>query len=288
MGPPARRALRRSPSDRMLGGVAGGLGEYSGIDPLLWRVGFVALIFAGGAGIPVYLLLWALLPGGDRGASRGARARGRDVGRPPEPRSPVPGVTLAGMLIVVGVLVLLARVTDWNLGPQAFLGAALLVVGAGLIVAAFTGGRHARGGLIALGIALSIALSIASIRPFHVGHGFGDRTYHPVTAAQVQGTYDDGIGNVTVDLTDVDLAGAPTPIRTHVDGGVGNVRIELPRSADVQVSVDSGIGNVDLFGNGSTGGFYAGSGTASWTGDGQPEFVITVDAGIGNVEVSRG
>ncbi len=58
---PARPALRRSGTDRMAGGVCGGLAEYSGIDSLLWRVGFVALTLAGGAGIVVYLLLWVFM-----------------------------------------------------------------------------------------------------------------------------------------------------------------------------------------------------------------------------------
>jgi phage shock protein PspC (stress-responsive transcriptional regulator) len=270
----------------MLGGVAGGLGEYSGIDPLLWRIGFVALTVAGGSGVLVYLLLWLLMPGGT-GGRRGGVARGAQ-GAPAGPRSPVTGVTLAAALIVVGAMVLLSRLTGWDLGVRGFLGAALLVVGGGLLVSAFTGGRPARGGLITLGIALSIALSIASFAPFHGRHGVGDRSYHPVTAAEVRGSYDGGVGNVVVDLSDVDLAGASTPIRTHVDGGIGNVRIELPQSADVQVSVDSGIGDVDVFGDGSSDGFYAGSGSDPWTGDGKPEFVLTVDAGIGNVEVSRG
>jgi phage shock protein PspC (stress-responsive transcriptional regulator) len=60
--PAARSQLRRSGTDRMAGGVCGGLAEYSGIDPLLWRVGFVGLTVAGGAGILVYLLLWVLMP----------------------------------------------------------------------------------------------------------------------------------------------------------------------------------------------------------------------------------
>ena len=63
-GPPARPQLRRSRTDKILGGVSGGLAEYSGIDALLWRVGFVALALAGGTGIVVYLLLWLLMPAG--------------------------------------------------------------------------------------------------------------------------------------------------------------------------------------------------------------------------------
>jgi phage shock protein PspC (stress-responsive transcriptional regulator) len=46
----------------MLGGVCGGLAEYSGIDTLLWRVGFVALALAGGSGFLIYALLWVLMP----------------------------------------------------------------------------------------------------------------------------------------------------------------------------------------------------------------------------------
>jgi phage shock protein C len=60
--PPLRPELRRSGSDKLAGGVCGGLAEYSGIDSLLWRVGFVGLTIAGGAGILVYLLLWVLMP----------------------------------------------------------------------------------------------------------------------------------------------------------------------------------------------------------------------------------
>jgi phage shock protein C len=62
--PPVRPQLRRSGTEKMLGGVCGGLAEYSGIDPVLWRVGFVGLTLAGGAGVVVYLLLWVLMPSG--------------------------------------------------------------------------------------------------------------------------------------------------------------------------------------------------------------------------------
>jgi phage shock protein C len=57
-----RPQLRRSGTDRMAGGVCGGLAEYSGVDSLLWRVGFVGLTLAGGAGVLVYVLLWVLMP----------------------------------------------------------------------------------------------------------------------------------------------------------------------------------------------------------------------------------
>src|SRR5690348_13713624 len=80
-GPAPRPPLQRSSTDRMLGGVCGGLAEYSGVDPLLWRVGFVALALAGGTGVLVYLLLWLLMPAGPAspgGPGSPARTRDRD------------------------------------------------------------------------------------------------------------------------------------------------------------------------------------------------------------------
>ena len=67
---PTRPPLRRSGTDRMLGGVSGGLAEYTGIDTVLWRVGFVCLALAGGTGFLAYGLLWVLLPSAPLPADR--------------------------------------------------------------------------------------------------------------------------------------------------------------------------------------------------------------------------
>lgn len=60
--PRPRPEARRSGTDRMAGGVCGGLAEHIGIDAVLWRAGFVVLTLAGGSGVLLYLLLWVLLP----------------------------------------------------------------------------------------------------------------------------------------------------------------------------------------------------------------------------------
>src|SRR5215218_8676223 len=113
-GPPVRPQLRRSRSDKILGGVSGGLADYSGIDALLWRVGFVALALAGGTGVVVYLLLWLLMPAGPPAYPAVPGAPGTRQRPPAGPRSPVPGITIAGLLIVVGLLTLLSNLTDWH------------------------------------------------------------------------------------------------------------------------------------------------------------------------------
>jgi phage shock protein PspC (stress-responsive transcriptional regulator) len=273
----------------MLGGVCGGLAEYSGIDALLWRVGFVALTFAGGSGVLVYLLLWLLMPADPVAAAAPGRAVAA-VARPPAgPRSPVPGVTIAGLLIVVGILVLLMNLTPWDIGARGILGAALLVVGAGLVATAFSNGRRAKGGLIALGAVLSVALLAASAEPWHGGSDMGDRTYRPASAAEVSPVYHGGVGDMTVDLTQVSLAGLDGPVTTRIDHGLGDLQVVVPASADVRLTVDHGLGDLQVFDRGSAAqGFFPGTGSASWTGDDQPEFVLTIDNGLGDVEVSRG
>ncbi|HJQ48204.1 MAG TPA: PspC domain-containing protein [Amycolatopsis sp.] len=56
---------RRPASGRKIAGVAAGIGNRYGIDPIIVRVAFVAAAVFGGVGIPVYVLCWLLFPGGD-------------------------------------------------------------------------------------------------------------------------------------------------------------------------------------------------------------------------------
>jgi phage shock protein C len=49
---------------RILGGVLGGLAEYFGHDPLLWRLGFIVILFLTGF-MPftlIYLIAWVIIP----------------------------------------------------------------------------------------------------------------------------------------------------------------------------------------------------------------------------------
>lgn len=56
------RKLYRDMDNAIVGGVAAGLGNYFDIDPVLIRVVFFALIFAGGSGFMIYILLWFAMP----------------------------------------------------------------------------------------------------------------------------------------------------------------------------------------------------------------------------------
>jgi phage shock protein C len=56
------KRLTRSRHERLLAGVAGGIGNHLNIDPLLVRLVFLVLSLANGFGILLYLVLWLLVP----------------------------------------------------------------------------------------------------------------------------------------------------------------------------------------------------------------------------------
>jgi len=66
------KRLLRSGDDRMIAGVAGGLGRYFQVDPVIFRIGFAVSVFFGGLGVLAYLALWLFVPAEP---SRGRRRR---------------------------------------------------------------------------------------------------------------------------------------------------------------------------------------------------------------------
>jgi phage shock protein PspC (stress-responsive transcriptional regulator) len=56
------KKLHRLADEKKLAGVCAGLGEYFDLDPVFFRLFFLASLFFGGIGALVYLLLWAMTP----------------------------------------------------------------------------------------------------------------------------------------------------------------------------------------------------------------------------------
>jgi len=59
---PGYHRMYRDTDHRIIGGVCSGMAAYWGMDPIILRIIFAALIFAGGAGLLIYLVLYIVLP----------------------------------------------------------------------------------------------------------------------------------------------------------------------------------------------------------------------------------
>lgn len=58
------KKLKRNTQNKVIGGVCSGLGEYFGIEPIIFRIVFLALLLGFGSGFFFYLILWLLMPAG--------------------------------------------------------------------------------------------------------------------------------------------------------------------------------------------------------------------------------
>lgn len=56
------KRLYRSNTNRILGGVCGGIGEYLSVDPTIIRLLLIIFALIYGSGILIYLLAWVVIP----------------------------------------------------------------------------------------------------------------------------------------------------------------------------------------------------------------------------------
>jgi phage shock protein PspC (stress-responsive transcriptional regulator) len=269
---PQIKRLERNSSERMLAGVSGGLGRYFELNPAVFRLGFVVLTLLGGVGVLVYLAAILVIPveGDEQSIAAQVLAERRD--RP----WPVVGLGLAG----VALLLLLSR-TEIAVGA----GWVVVLIGGLAILWASRREKKARRALVILasvGTALAIAAAIAAVTAFawfdiSLGDGVGDSTYAPATAAAVQPSYKLGIGNLRVDLSQVDTTGSHR-VEAHV--GVGELKIVVPRDADVRIDAHAKVGEVFVLRRHDDG-----RDATVHTGTGQ--FVIDAKVGAGRIDVVR-
>ncbi|KKP65334.1 MAG: Phage shock protein C, PspC [candidate division WS6 bacterium GW2011_GWE1_34_7] len=56
------KKLYRSETDKMIGGVCGGIAEYFGIDSTIVRLLFALIVISAGTGLVLYIILWIIVP----------------------------------------------------------------------------------------------------------------------------------------------------------------------------------------------------------------------------------
>jgi len=296
--PGGPRVLRRNVRNRVLGGVAAGLADYLDIDAVLVRIGFVVLALFGGSGVLLYLAGWLLIPAGDTG-----RAVVHDfMERQPRRRSIVT-IVLGTVIAVIALSNLFSSGPWWphwdgGLGGFGFFfGLCALALAVVLLV---TSGR--RGGsplrwllvtsLVAVVaivvVATATIFSVEALSGVPLRGGIGDTQWRPTAVSQVAPRYRLAIGNMRVNLSDVDFGAGTTHVTATV--GIGNLVVELPPGTAVSVTAHSGLGDVQIFGQ-DDGGFSTGRtvqvpGTSSNSGA-TARVVLDAETGVGRVQVMR-
>ncbi len=230
------KRLERTPSDRKIAGVAGGLGRYFDLNPNVFRLGFVMLTVLGGAGVLVYLAAVLVMPVEGEEHSIVAKALAERRERP----APLIGLGLVG----VALAVLLSRGDLW---PTAGAGWVLILVGGLIILWASREERRGRRILRILAVItslLSVAIVTAIVAAFawfnvSLSDGVGDRTYAPATASDVKPSYSLGVGNLRLDLSQV---AGPAHVKARV--GIGELKVVVPHDAKVAVDAHAKVGDV--------------------------------------------
>lgn len=119
-----RPLLRRSSTDKVIAGVAGGLGRYLGVDPVVIRIALVVFALSGGAGVLLYVIAWIAIaeerPGELPPATRPDRNNG--------------AIILGAVLLAAGGLLFAERLVP---NFSSFMGPLVLVgLGAALVLGA--------------------------------------------------------------------------------------------------------------------------------------------------------
>jgi phage shock protein PspC (stress-responsive transcriptional regulator) len=211
----------------------------------------------------------------------------------PRRRSRLTPVTLAVALLAGGVTALVLLAAGGLTDLPVLLGVVLAVLGAGLVLGAFS---HSGRGLIPVALlvgALTWGVLAAPLDRF-AGDRPGDLRIAPVTAAALAPHYALSVGSVDMDLRGMDLSVPPraavTPVQTQIDAGMGSVDIHVPRDADVRFSSSAGLGSItfdDQSSDGPGAELTVNDLGADGRASGRP-LVLDVEAGMGAVEVHRG
>jgi len=199
------------------------------------------------------------------------------VRRPSRPPSPLGWYVLGAMLIGIGLLAMTTVVAGGSVDLARYLGLALTILGAGLVIGTWFG--HARV-LILLGFLLlpfGIAAGLIQV-PFE--GGFGSLQVQPASAADLDEEYRLAGGQIYMDLSRLEDEGEPIAIDASV--AMGDLLVVLPEDAGAELTTSVGAGTLLILGDADEGTNLERQDVIE--GDG-PQFVLDLGTGLGIVRV---
>jgi phage shock protein PspC (stress-responsive transcriptional regulator) len=240
------------------------------------NIWLAALLVGGG-------LVWWELHGRQPVAAGGpAGATSAATGVAPAPALPRPRSlflpVLGGLLAAGGVLGLMdaldAASVDWRIAVAG----AEVGVGVAILAGSLLGWRVA--GLVGLELLLLPLLVLALAIDVPLRGGVGDRTARPVAVAAIPDHYRLAVGTLKIDLRDLAVPVGETNVRASV--GVGEVIVDVPQGAAVEVVGRAGAGEVTLFGTRQNGSRVE---VRRTSGSGPHRLVLDLRVGLGDVQV---
>lgn len=203
----------------------------------------------------------------------------------------------AGLSLLVLAGLLLAERGGLFTGPVVLtaLGATAVVFGGGIVVAGLTGRSSGVLGFFAV-VALLVATPVAAtadvdLRWNHIDRwdAVGQSHHTPRTLAETAGGYAVGLGELRIDLTELDVPAGET-VDLALQSGVGNVELVLPADDAARIALGVGAGQAewDLDGakSSSSGLGLRRTVTNTAATDGADlVFDLTVNIGVGNIEI---
>jgi predicted membrane protein len=154
------------------------------------------------------------------------------------------------------------------------------VVGLGLILGSV--GARSRG-LIPVGVLLAVGALLASVAP---DPRFGQITATPHTAADIQHSYELTAGEVDLDLTHVDdVSDLKRTIEIKVV--TGHINVMVPAGVDVTVESHATAGDLEILGRQADGTNPELDVTPDNPTATQPDLVLDLEVGLGEVDVMQ-
>jgi phage shock protein PspC (stress-responsive transcriptional regulator) len=220
-----RRPLLRSPSDRVLWGVAGGLADHLGFSAVLVRIAFVLTTFFGGAGLLAYLVLAVALPEDDGEGNPVPESVWARLGK----------VALICFLVGLALFAAagLAVASAWATatGHGTVIAVVVAVLGVTLVAIAFAESvrRRVVPWLVTLGVVLGLPAGAVATADIHFSNSIGERNYTPSVVADLPADgYELGTGQMTIDLRQLPWAKGQT-IHVSAHQGLGQMIVSVPK-----------------------------------------------------------
>ncbi|MFD0467615.1 hypothetical protein ACFQ0B_04330 [Nonomuraea thailandensis] len=163
----------------------------------------------------------------------------RPVRKRRRPRSFIGLITILLTLITGGIVVAVQARSAAGVSPTIVGGAMLITIGAGLLVAAWWG-RGA--GLVAAGTAVTLIVGMGLMLG-GVPRNIGTAEWTPTSLAEVSRVFDVGVGDGTLDLSELELPpGANVTVNAAISAG--ELVVIVPPTARVEVHASNKIGDI--------------------------------------------